>query len=114
MLINMTNDTWSDSVVSEIQHMSMAVFRAIENQRSVVRSTNSGITCLITPNGKIEKRLDPFIEGFLIVDVPVYTGSSTLYSLWEDWFAIGSMLITVVGILSGIIIKLLKKDLKKD
>jgi len=114
VLVNMTNDTWSGSVVAEIQHMSMAVFRAIENQRSVVRSTNSGITCLITPNGKIEKKLDPFIEGYLVVDVPVYTESSTLYSLWEDWFAIGSMLITVVGILLGIILKLLKKDLKKD
>lgn len=109
VLVNMTNDTWSGSVVSEIQHMSMAVFRAIENRRSMVRSTNSGITCLITPNGKITKRLDPFIEDHLIVDIPVFSGRTTLYTLWEDWFAIGALFLSVAGIIFGITLDILCK-----
>jgi apolipoprotein N-acyltransferase len=114
VLVNMTNDTWSGSEVSEIQHMSMAVFRAIENKRSVVRSTNSGVTCLITPNGRIMDRLDTFIEDYLIVDIPVISERTTLYTLWEDWFGIGALFISVAGILYGIIRKTLKEKFKKD
>ena len=114
VLVNMTNDSWSGSVVSEIQHMSMAVFRAIENKRSMVRSTNSGITCLITPDGEIANRLDPFVEDYLVVDIPVYRGRTTLYTLWEDWFALVVMIVAFLGIIGGIIKKCIKKDLKKD
>ncbi|MBN2535849.1 MAG: apolipoprotein N-acyltransferase [Spirochaetales bacterium] len=112
VLVNMTNDTWSGSVVSEIQHMSMAVFRAIENKRSLVRSTNSGITCLITPDGEIVKRLDPFVEDYLIVDIPLISERTTLYTLWEDWFGIGSLFLAAAGILFGIIKKTLKEKFK--
>ena len=38
VLVNMTNDAWSFSVPCAMQHMTMAVFRAVENRRSVVRS----------------------------------------------------------------------------
>ncbi len=88
VLVNMTNDSWSNSVVAEMQHMSIAVFRAVENKRSVVRATNGGITCVIDPNGKIISRLDPFTEDYLLARVPVYTGRNTLYSLWGDWLAL--------------------------
>jgi apolipoprotein N-acyltransferase len=114
VLVNMTNDTWSGSVVSEIQHMSMAVFRAIENKRSVVRCANSGITCLISPNGKIMNRLEPFIRSYLIVDIPVITERTTLYTLWEDWFAIGSLFLSITGIFYGIVKKTIKEKFKKD
>jgi apolipoprotein N-acyltransferase len=112
VLVNMTNDTWSGSEVAEIQHMSMAVFRAIENKRSMVRSTNSGITCLITPDGRITKRLEPFIKDYLIVDIPLFTGSTTLYTIWVDWFAIIMLIISVCGISGGIVKKLFKKKKK--
>jgi apolipoprotein N-acyltransferase len=86
VLVNMTNDAWSRSVSCAMQHMSMAVFRAVENRRSVVRSTNAGITCIIDPNGRILSSLRPFTEGTLIGAVPVYTRDTTLYLRWGDWF----------------------------
>jgi apolipoprotein N-acyltransferase len=86
VLVNMTNDAWSFSVPGAVQHMSMAVFRAVENRRSVVRSTNAGITCVIDPNGRITARLAPFTEAALVADVPVFSGERTLYSRWGDWF----------------------------
>jgi len=58
VLVNLTNDAWSNSVVMEMQHMSIAVFRAVENKRSMVRSTTSGITCIIDPNGRITDMLE--------------------------------------------------------
>ncbi len=69
-----------------MQHMTMAVFRAVENRRSVVRSTNAGMTTIIDPNGRILATLAPFTEGSLIGNVPVYTGTTTLYTMWGDWF----------------------------
>jgi len=103
VIVNLTNDSWSHSIPSEIQHMSMAVFRAVENKRSVVRSTNGGITCAIDPNGKIIDRIDPFIEGHLVTDVPVFNKKDTLYTKWGDWLGITSVYGALVLIAFGII-----------
>jgi len=88
VIVNMTNDSWSGSVAAQMQHMGMAVFRAIENRRSVIRGTNSGMTCTIDPNGRVIDMLEPFREDFLISTVPVYTERTTLYTRWGNWFAL--------------------------
>jgi apolipoprotein N-acyltransferase len=85
VLVNMTNDAWSFSVPGAMQHMGMAVFRAVENRRSVVRSTNAGITCMIDPDGRILRELPAFTEGVLAGSVPVVRGPRTLYTAWGDW-----------------------------
>jgi apolipoprotein N-acyltransferase len=32
--------------------------------------------------------MEPFIEGYLIADVPVYDSTLTLYTRWGDWFGV--------------------------
>jgi apolipoprotein N-acyltransferase len=110
IIANITNDSWSKSVVSETQHMAMAVFRAIENQRTVVRSTNGGITCAIDPSGKITAALEPFIEGYLVTDVPVYSEKTTFYTRYGDWFAYLMVILSAVGIIGGIFRWLLRRS----
>ena len=87
-LVNITNDLWSKSEVSAIQHMTMAIFRAVENKRPVVRSTNGGMTCIIDGNGRVLERIDPFNEGYLVGDVPIDSSVTTLYTRWGDWFGL--------------------------
>ncbi len=87
VIVNLTNDSWSYSVPAAMQHMAMAVFRAVENRRSVVRSTNGGMTTVIDPNGRITAMLPAFTEGYLVEDVPVYTDRRTLYTAAGDWLA---------------------------
>jgi apolipoprotein N-acyltransferase len=87
VIVNLTNDLWSYSEPSAMQHMGMAVFRTVENRRSMVRSTNGGMTTVIDPNGKLLDLYPAFQEGYLTEDVPVYTASSTLYTAWGDWLA---------------------------
>lgn len=82
LLINMTNDSWSGSVAAELQHAAMAVFRSVETRRTTLRGTNSGITCLITPDGTIQDSMEPFKMGYKIWDVPVYTANSYGKSLY--------------------------------
>jgi apolipoprotein N-acyltransferase len=100
VLVNLSNDAWSFSVPCAMQHMGMAVFRAAENRRSVVRSTNGGITCVIDPNGRITARLAPFTEAMLLADVPVFTPPPTLYNRWGDWFP-WAMAVVAVGMVAG-------------
>jgi apolipoprotein N-acyltransferase len=102
VIVNLTNDSWSNSVVAEMQHMSMAVFRAVENARSVVRSTNGGMTVTIDPNGRILSVLEPFTESYLVSDVPIHVSTRTLYTSWGDWVAKTVLAAAVFLLLVGI------------
>ena len=87
LFVNMTNDSWSGSVAAERQHMAMAVFRSIENRRTMLRGTNSGITCLITPDGTVQGEMEPFKMGWKIWQVPVWeqeTYGKTFYCRTAD------------------------------
>ena len=88
VLVNMTNDSWSFSVPAEVQHMMMGVFRAVENRRSMVRSTNGGMTVTIDPNGRLIDTLEPFTADYLISTVPVVEGGKTLYTRFGDWLGV--------------------------
>jgi len=110
VIVNMTNDSWSYSVAAEVQHMGMAVFRAVENRRTVIRSTNGGITVSIDPNGKILNLLPPFKEGFLISSVPVYKDKTTLYTRWGDWFAMLMVFLAITGIIVSLVRLFIKKN----
>jgi apolipoprotein N-acyltransferase len=102
LIVNLTNDSWAYSEAAAMQHMQMAVFRAIENKRSVVRSTNGGMTTVIDPNGKILAMLPAFTEDYLTHDVPVYTEETTLYTRWGNWLAIVFVAAAAASLLFGI------------
>lgn len=101
VIVNMTNDGWSGSTAAQMQHMAMAVFRAVENRRSVIRGTNSGMSCTIDPGGRIIDMMEPFAAGYMISEVPVFTDARTLYTMWGDYLAwaalIASLMILTVG-----------------
>ena len=84
LIVNLSNDAWSKSLSAQNQHLSMAVFRAVENRRSMVRSTVSGQTCGIDPNGKVLAMARPFTEAQLTVSVPIVT-RRTLYTEYGDY-----------------------------
>ena len=106
ILVNMTNDSWSNAVACEMQHMSIALFRALENKRTLVRSTNGGITCVIDPNGRITAMLPPFTEDYLIAEAPIYTEEQTLYTRWGDWFALLVLILALAGLAAGLLYRL--------
>ncbi|MDC7239853.1 MAG: apolipoprotein N-acyltransferase, partial [Spirochaetales bacterium] len=113
VLVNVTNDSWSPAQACSIQHVGMAVFRSVENRRSMVRSTNGGFTCLIDPNGKIVDWLEPFTADVLTVDVPVYDGITTLYTATEHLFDRLVMILATLGGIGLAILTLGRKRGKK-
>ena len=109
VLVNITNDAWSFSVPGAMQHSTMAVFRAVENRRSVVRSTNAGMTTIIDPNGRILSTLPPFTERYLLGTVPVHTGTKTLYTRWGDWFPFLLLALAAAGLGAGFVLRLARR-----
>jgi apolipoprotein N-acyltransferase len=71
-LVNISNDGWFVSfekgekvhATTELaQHVAICAFRAVENRLAVVRSVNTGISCLIDSAGRIR-------NGFVAGDLP--------------------------------------------
>jgi len=100
VLVNLSNDAWAKSISAQNQHLAMAVFRAVENNRPMVRSTTSGQTCAIDPNGRIIAQAPPFTETWLNVSIPLVTGSGfTIYTLFGDYLGIFFVLAAVILLL---------------
>jgi len=68
---NLSNDSWSNSIPCQRQHLAMAVFRSVENRVPSVRSTASGVTCIINQNGRIIKSAPEFCQAYVIGKIPV-------------------------------------------
>lgn len=55
-IINLSDDSWFGDTVEPTQHLTLAVFRAIEHRRSLVRSSHTGICAVVDPVGRIVQR----------------------------------------------------------
>ena len=101
ILMTITNDSWYNRSSGAEQHLSHAVFRAIENRRPLLRSGNNSHTCLITPNGVLLGIIDnkddgsPFVSSFQAYDVPIHDWGTTFYTKYGDVFAISCTVIAL-------------------
>lgn len=85
--INLSNDAWSKSIACQNQHLSMAIFRSVENRVPTVRSTSSGETCIINENGQIQNIIPEFCESYVVGKVPVLsTFKKSFYTKAGDVF----------------------------
>jgi apolipoprotein N-acyltransferase len=66
LLINLSDLSWFSNIRVRQQFLGFAVFRAIENRRPVIISSNSGISSFIEPSGKIKSQSIPDTQGTLI------------------------------------------------
>jgi len=107
IIVNLSNDAWSNSLPAQMQHLSMAVFRAVENRRSMVRSTASGQTVAIDPNGKILAMAEPFTESYLNVEVPIVTPES-IYTLYGDYLGKAFTWAAILLLISGLILYIIR------
>jgi len=69
LLVNLSNDAWFGPTGYPEMHLAHAVFRAIELRSFVVRGTNTGISAVIDPAGRVSARLGVFEEGTLAAQV---------------------------------------------
>lgn len=95
LLVNITNDAWFGNSREPRIHLALAVFRAVEHRRYLVRSTNSGISAIIDPAGRILKQTAVYTRANLIGDIKPMTGT-TLYQSLGDWPGYLSLLVVVI------------------
>ena len=65
VLVNITNNAWFGKSIAAEQHFQMSRMRAIEVGRYLLRSTNTGVTAIVDPHGRIQKRSEPFTFSIL-------------------------------------------------
>lgn len=96
VLLNITNDAWFKGYPEAVQHLQIAVFRALEMNRPLVRVANTGISCIISPRGEVLKVLESdnkkvFSQGILNTTFPL-GGKSSVYCRIGDIFMILGLL----------------------
>jgi apolipoprotein N-acyltransferase len=78
-----TNDGWWGNTPGHLQHRDYARLRAIETGHWIVRSANTGISCVIDPHGRITQSLPWDTAGVIKTSVPP-TSDLTFYSRYGD------------------------------
>ncbi len=113
-IINLTNDRWYGPKQQPQQHLSYAVFRAVENRMPVVRSTNSGISAIIDSCGIIRPEYKTAVIDQTFLRGKIYFHShKTIYSQLGD--IIPKVILTplfLIFIFSVYILKRHRKPLK--
>ena len=104
-----TNDSWYKQSRALYQHSSHAVMRAVENNRSVLRSANTGISMIIDPVGRVKQKTVVDERTFIVDEMPIETGK-TLYTLTGDLVApVGILLVFGMLVLDFIKKKILPR-----
>lgn len=94
LIVLSTNDSWFSDSAAVYQHDHHAALRAIESGRYVVRAANTGISSVISPEGRQITEIEPLVSGHAAATV--YARSDrTLYSYIGDVFIYGCMIFAV-------------------
>jgi len=100
LLVNITNDAWFGNTSAPYQHFSMAVFRAVENKRSLVRAANTGISGFIDPAGRVLSQSGLSEEAAMMCPVPVIKNQTTIYTRYGNLLVLGCFLVTALIIIT--------------
>jgi apolipoprotein N-acyltransferase len=99
-----TNDSWYGDSSGPYQHKEISVLRAVENRRSVVRTANGGISCLIDPIGRTVAETKMYTKNHLVVDIPIekevtfYTKHPLLIPMAASAISLGIILMNLIVI----------------
>jgi apolipoprotein N-acyltransferase len=94
LIVNLTNDGWYGDSAAPYQHLAIARLRAVESRRYLLRATNSGISAIIGPSGRIQAS-----TGLLREDICkgrfAFIAHKTLYTRYGNFFVFLCAIISV-------------------
>jgi len=96
LLVNLTNDAWYGMTSAPYQHFSMAVFRAVENRRPLVRAANTGFSAFITAQGRITRLSDLFSETVLSEKIMIGKPEITVYTRYGGFFPMALLALSLI------------------
>jgi len=99
LFVNISNDGWYGPHGAPGQHLNMARMRAIENDRWVLRATNTGITASIDPRGRIVAQAERDVR--VALNAPYdFVEHQTFYTRHGDWFAWTCAIIAIIFLIA--------------
>jgi apolipoprotein N-acyltransferase len=99
VFVNLSNDGWYGDSGAYAQHLNQTRMRAIENDRWILSTTDTGVTASIDPYGRVVAQL-PRKERAALVAPYALTSSTTFYTRHGDWFAWLCAIISVAALLT--------------
>lgn len=96
VLINITNDAWYGLSNAPYQHHLLASFRAIENRKFLLRSTNTGYTVILDSLGRVVSDAEIFVKKTVDAEVPLLERETVINStrdLLSKILVLGSLLV---------------------
>ncbi len=98
VFVNISNDGWYGDSGAYAQHLKQARMRAVENDRWLLRDTNTGVTAAIDPYGRVVATIPRKVRAALDAGYAL-TNVTTFYTRHGDWFAYLCAIISVAGLL---------------
>ena len=99
LLVNMTNLAWFGESQASTQQLRLSQLRSLETGLPALRATNTGITAVLGPDGKILQALPEFTQATLTTQVQPYSGK-TPYVIWGNLPILGfSCLLLLWGLI---------------
>ena len=98
VFVNVSNDGWYGEGGAPWQHINQARMRAVENHRWLLRDTNTGITAVIDPYGRVVAEA-PRNQRTQLQAAYSLEQSTTFYTRHGDWFPLLCAIITLLGLL---------------
>ena len=95
-LVNVSNDAWFGDSLAPHQHLEMARMRALETGRFLLRATNTGISAIIGPDGKLRER-GPQFETVVVRGEIEPRNGATPYVRWGNWPAVIAAALVIIG-----------------
>jgi apolipoprotein N-acyltransferase len=86
VLVNISNDGWYGDTCAPWQTLSMSRMRAVENRRWLLRDTNTGLTTIIDPYGRLTASVQRHTRTALAAKYG-YRSDLTFYTVHGDLFA---------------------------
>jgi len=86
VLVNISNDGWYGDSGAYAQHLNQTRMRAIENDRWILSTTDTGVTASIDPSGQLVTQLPRKRRAALVAPYGLIS-DTTFYTRHGDWFA---------------------------
>jgi apolipoprotein N-acyltransferase len=96
LMVNVSNDAWFGNSIAPHQHLQIGQMRALETGRYLLRATNTGITAIVDPRGKVTDRIPQFEPGVLNAVVQPYLGATPFVTMGNWPLIVVLFLITAV------------------
>lgn len=96
LLLTVSNDAWFGDSIGPLQHLQMVQMRAIETGRYILRGTNTGVTAVINPEGRIIKQIPQFERKVLKSEVYAREGLTPMARFGSKPILIFSFLLLII------------------